>query len=394
MSEVVSTGAAESTSVGATEGTSVGVTEGPTPAGATPAPQAPVTPEVSVRDQRGSLRELMRNSATPESPARPRNEAGQFVSKEASSGPAAEAPGSPEVAETGAGHQSGAPTGTTGSTEATTAEVPEGMVVIDLPENHYLRERGRTQLPPVPKEWENEFRALVNDPVRRAEVRQATAERDQAARSSRKWEKATEILTNRLEQVLRDPQVSYTIHQIREQLGDDAAERHIQAVLSEDESAVLEAFSAIDRDFGDRASIAEANRFEAGATRALRGEFPLLSAGDIRYLIGTHAQAVVNGQAQLHWSDLKRYAQHYYAQLPAVQESQRRAAAQAEAQQQAQQQAEQERQAEASRRAAANPMGRFHPSAAVAGMGADPTPNPGEVNVRDQRKNLSGLFRR
>lgn len=383
MSDVaVETGAVEATPAVAPAAPEAAPTENPV---SNPVPAAPAAIP-NMREARSNLRELVRPA---QNPAQPRDEGGRFQANPTEAAPAAP---EGEVAEPEQGE--GSPAGTTGSPEAT--DVPEGMVVIEVPEGHYLQERGRKHLPPVPKEFENDFRALLNDSTRRSEVQAAMAARDQSQLQATQWEKAALMMGERLEQVLRDPRLAISVAQIREQYGDEVADRHIEAILSEDEQRVSEALQAVQKEWSDRSVQAQAEEFRRQGQARLASKFPLMTAGDIDFLIQAHARAASEGRVPFTLEQLEAGAQRYYQNHPAVRAQTR--AQELESAEAARKAEEQRKASEAAAAAAAeelrraNPMGRMSPG--VPGAGAEAAIDPRNVNVREARRGLPGLFAR
>lgn len=349
------------------------------------------TPSPSLSEARAGLRDLWQTKAD-----QPRNELGQFATTteeptEASEAPVADAPGTTEPAEIEAGEQSGSPLDTTESTDGATAEAPEGMVVLELPEGHWARDRGLDHLT-VPAEHENELRGILNDPVRRSQVTQAEAARDDAYLAAQKWEKTAEHFMNKFGEVLRNPHLVVDLHNLREQYGDEYADRQIQSMLSDEHQTVSEYFNEIDQQFNQTRAQQEAEYFTRAGSAALQRDFPFLSQGDIAHIIQSYGQAVVDGRYQeLHWSTLREFADAYSQDHPArkaQQEAEQRARQEREAAE-AKAKAEAEAKAQASR--AANPLGRVHPGATSAPSGTGPA--EAQLTVHQARSGLRDLFR-
>lgn len=119
-----------------------------------------------------------------------------------------------------------------------TAEVPEGMVRIDIPEGHPMRHRGDHYL--VPAGHEEYHRWAVNNTIRRNDV-------EAAAKNTREWQQYANRLKAELDAtrefaggIFQDPAVIQQIDDIRKTYGDEAAKRFEAGLWAEQQGKVQE----------------------------------------------------------------------------------------------------------------------------------------------------------
>lgn len=147
---------------------------------------------------------------------------GQYVEKP-------QEPAEPEATIEPSDGQEAAEGGEAAVEEPAAPPVRDGFVRLDLPDKHPLRDRGTAYLD-VPLEREQEFRHLVNTPIRRAEVERAEAEAKRARDLYERARSENAQLRARLEIVesggdsLADPQVRRLYEDIKETYGEEQAE--------------------------------------------------------------------------------------------------------------------------------------------------------------------------
>lgn len=321
---------------------------------------------------------------TPDALGRLHGEDGRFVSPDPA---AVAAPGTPSTPDPNAPPPPPA--------------APEGFVMIELPQDHPLRDRGLAAIP-VPSQHEQELRSLLNNPVRVAEVQAAQSRAAQAEAALAHAHARYDALAERFQQTLANPQLLASIH--------DAgtydplyAEALVNYQLQQAGAAAGQAGEQAAAEVGFRQQAAGA--IVSGLENLLATRYTAWG-GDI-----PEAAALAFGQ---HWrnheraagrplipstTDLAAFFDHYYVRDPryAAEHQQRTAAqqpvdrealaAEIRAQVLAELNAERERAEAAS---AANPMGRMPAVAAVRTPGAEGRrETPREIRARLKRGEIS-----
>lgn len=135
---------------------------------------APIAPEPTVSQTAREFRESLRKQQPATQPA-----AGEPTAETVAAGATAEAPPEPVVDAAGRAHDPATgqflPAAETATPEA--ASAPDGLVRIELPEGHPLRERGRThyEVRISSPEEEAEIRGLLATPIKQRELKEAHA---------------------------------------------------------------------------------------------------------------------------------------------------------------------------------------------------------------------------
>lgn len=167
-----------------------------------PEPKAPETteaapasrPEQTAQERRRAIQQEIRErfrkpleagqGPTEGEKAQPRDEKGRYAPKEGE-----QEEGGEEAEETTAEATSEVPPeeqeasteeGAAAETPATEEGAAEELVELDVPEGHWLRDMGKEKLPPMPKEWEESLRGMLNDHARRGDVQTAMQRATQA----------------------------------------------------------------------------------------------------------------------------------------------------------------------------------------------------------------------
>lgn len=173
--------------------------------------------------------------------------------------------------------------------------VPEGHVVLEIPEGHPLRDRGKDSLPPIPAEWENDFRRLLNEPVRRAEVDEAVSARLDAENQREQAWAVAEHYAARTQAILSDPQTLVTILEAAETLGENGFKTFVDGLVHQDENALNEKLTKLQTSSQERALTQEADRFVKLARADLATTYPSLTPQESDKLIAGYASLLEAG---------------------------------------------------------------------------------------------------
>lgn len=195
--------------------------------------------------------------------------------------------------------EAGSATGTETASEA--ADVPpQGMVRIELPEGHPLRDQGETYLD-VPAAKERTYRTLVNSAARRAEAEQAQTqlaeERTARARVEAELrfvrERGDEFWTREDQALYDDIIASYT-----EGLGADAAKARAEAFKRGRQQEAQQAIAQV-QDEADLAAVAahwrnEGQVFQRAAHERLPQMFEGLTSTEVSEAIDMYARRLAS----------------------------------------------------------------------------------------------------
>lgn len=194
------------------------------------------------------------------------------------------APSSPPAGTEGA---SGAPTPGS-STDSASETLPEGWTWLDVQEGNPLRDRGKTRIP-CPPGLENEFRSILNDPVRRARVEQAERALTEVQEEALTWKTATEFYVARALQLVKDPTISETYARYVAEFGEQHAELWLSGLMDQDEKGLETKLSEAKQAQIEKQGKTEAAAFRLGATRHLMGAYPGITEPQVKQLIGQFA---------------------------------------------------------------------------------------------------------
>jgi hypothetical protein len=170
------------------------------------------------------------------------------------------------------------------------------MVVLDIPEWHPLRDRGKDQLPPIPAEWEQEFRSLLNNAVRRAEVEQAQGEVQQAAAIVNEAQATAEFWQERALFFATNPDIAMRVAHMRESLGDAEAQRYVAGLMQEDVQNLQSKLAEASNDTAQQQTIQRAQQFVNLARNALSQRYPDRPMNELNNLIAQYGTMVEVGQ--------------------------------------------------------------------------------------------------
>lgn len=277
----------------------------------------------------------------------------------------------------------GQPVESTSEASAGDTPLPEGWQMLEVPDGHFYRDRGHTQIP-VPPGLENEYRAFLNEPTRRAEVAEAAQARDNAAAEATRWQTIAEFYIERSMTLARDPQVAATVAQITESMGAEAAERYVDGLFAADEAELKDRLSKAQEASQTAQLERESNAIIAGANRVLQGRFPEMGQSQRNQLIAGFASRMEAGMANPTRTDLERYIDEVVgpkqpsAPQPSMEELKEQIRAELQAEAEAAQQAHL-----ATR--SVNPMGGVPSAVPVAPGRVDTTQ---VQNIRDVRRAL------
>lgn len=287
----------------------------------------------------------------------PRGPDGKFVAKEPA---AAEATADAE--------QEPAPTG---------EQTPAGFVRIELAQDHPLRAQGHDHVL-APAGQEDLYRALANQPVRRAEV-EAARQREAALQQDLARTQAQARAQAEFNALLFDrPEVIDTYRNIAQEHGDDAAQTWLNGLLSQHGEAAQGYVEQALQQQQEAAYQRQATEFVQTVQEQAGDRYGHLPEAERAEFLSTTlaafgAWAEARGQSDLSLDDYYRYADAFYIQHPAVQQAvqgwsaeQERAATAAREKQEQDAAAARAQQAREQRTREENPLGTI-PAAAHTG---------------------------
>jgi hypothetical protein len=253
--------------------------------------------------------------------------------------------------------------------EAATPEVPAGFVRIELSENHFLRDRGRDHIL-APEGMEEDYRSLVNNPVRHAEVKEAREYAGQLEEALVRHQAALRALNEFNAVIFRDPRVIDTYRGIEADQGRDAATLWLNGLLTEHSQGIDQyvqeaqaARAARQAEIVSQQHAEAANTFLEAAFEQAPQVYPHWSPQEFQSALSAYASfAKASNAPALSVEEFRQYADALYIRHPKVQAqvqafvNQR---TQAEAERIANERAAQVREqaAKAAALAAENPMG-------------------------------------
>ena len=259
------------------------------PAATTPSAPAPAetpvvtgTSAVEVKQSgRNAARELgKRFEQAHHAQTQPRAEDGKFVPVDTAA-PAAE-PAEQVLTESVTVEATAAPQAADGP--------PEGMVRIELPEGHPLRDQGDTHLD-VPRDKERTFRAAVNAAARRAEV-DAAERRVQEERVARLRLEAELKFVREQGSQFWTPEHQATYDDLARAYGQEAAGAYKRGQQQRAEGAMAEVREQADLQAVQQHWSGEGEKFRTEAYQVLPGQFPGLTQNEVDSAITMYAMEV------------------------------------------------------------------------------------------------------
>lgn len=203
----------------------------------------------------------------------------------------------------------------TAAPDAGTAEVPEGMVRIDIPEGHPMRHRGDHYL--VPQGHEEYHRWAVNNTIRRNDV-------EAAAKNTREWQQYANRLKAELDAtrefaggIFQDPAVIQQIDDIRKTYGDEAAKRFEAGLWAEQQGKVQELTQQQQAEAAqaERAQIVQG--FMQQAHAAAQKRYPEWSQQEVANALAAYGSWVeARGADELKLDEFLQHADPVYLQNP------------------------------------------------------------------------------
>lgn len=293
---------------------------------------APAVPELSAQDVvRGlSAPDPVETAsiAPPVEPAAPLVDAtgrahdadtGQFVAADVNSGAAVAAPVAEAAAEPAAVEPE-APT------EAAEGQLPAGFKRIDLPEGHPLRDQGIEALT-VSEGEEQSVRALLNNPVRRAELEEARGYAGQLEEALVRHQAALRAANEFNAVLFRDPRVMDTYRAIETDQGPDAATLWLNGLLTEHSQGIDQyvqeaqaARATRQAEIVSQQHAQAAETFLATAFEQAPQVYPHWSPDEFRSALSAYASfAKASNAPALSVDDFRQYADALYIRHPQVQ---------------------------------------------------------------------------
>ena len=364
----------------------------------------------------GAARSALSQDIIVEVPSapQPRDEVGQFASPEGGNGPAGDeispegsAPievpsessgdaspeGDPQVPSETPPEEVITPEAEAGAegdpTDPPAASAPEGTVEIEVPEGHWLREKGVESLPPMPAELEAAMRGLLKDPVRRAEVESAQQRTLNAEGEAAESQAAAEYYFGRAMELAKDPAVALNVANIREEHGDEAADVYLRGLFQKDAEALGTKLKDARQEVQHKSLDRQADRFIELASKDLFGRHPDLTQDQANSLLRGYGGLLDAGVYAGPQADtFRQYVDNTLGRNETPQgepidkeamKNEIRAELKVEAE-------EAERQAAINR--ATNPLGSTPPANPDNGVVTDPSDRATTPNVQDIRANL------
>jgi hypothetical protein len=270
--------------------------------------------------------------------------------------------------------------------------VPAGFVRIGLPADHPLRERGAEHIL-APEGQEDEYRALVNGHVRRAEIERARQEADAAHQQRLQTEAALRAANEFVHTLFTDPRIVSTHLAIREEQGDEAAQVWLHGLMQQQGQNVQRYVEQAQAEFYQQQVQRQAQGFVADALPQAAARYPHWQEADVRRALASYgAYLEATGAEAMSLDEFYGHADTLYIRDPRVRPEIERFAQQKEQERLdalRREMAERERQElqRAAEARAANPMGRM-PAAMHAGRTA-PVETPRPQTVHEARRALT-----
>lgn len=225
--------------------------------------------------------------------------------------------------------------------EPTAADaVPEGFVRIELPEDHPLRERGRDHVL-APAEMEEDYRGLVNSPVRRREVEAAQQQVGQLEQSLIQLQASLRAQAEFQQALFSDRRVMDTYWAIESDHGQEAAASWLQGVLAENGRSVEQYVTQAQQQRAAEQHEQAAQGFLADVHSQIPTLYPLWGQAERSRALLAYASYARESGEPLSIQNFRQFADARYVQHPEVQamlrarlaEQQQQAAAEVQRQQ-------------------------------------------------------------
>jgi hypothetical protein len=230
--------------------------------------EAPAAPRVTARDIVEG-RAPARTAPVVDANGRPHApETGQFVPADPSTPAADTAPG-PDPAAPAA-----AP-----PTDPAAVPAPASTVKIAIAEDHPLRHRLGAEVE-APAGLEELIRHSLNQPVYRRAVDEAVATSHAAQAEAAQLRAAIGALNQQLGLAYRDPSAAQQVAEIRAALGDDAADRHLQVLLSQAHQAADQEASQVAETIAQQRVAEQGEAFAASLVQGTRGRYTVWGDSD------------------------------------------------------------------------------------------------------------------
>jgi hypothetical protein len=196
--------------------------------------------------------------------------------------------------------------------------LPEGFVRIELPADHPLRGSGLSHLTAHAGE-EDAIRNLINTPVRRAEVEQERTRARELERGLVEERARSAVLLELQAALLEDPRIVGTYHAMREEAGDEQADRWLRGLLAEHGDGLRTKIGAEMERLQEAEDTSVAQAFFNTTLQSAPGLYPHWTEAEVRQAIAGYGTYVQHTGGNLDPAGFKRFADGWYIQHPQVQ---------------------------------------------------------------------------